>query len=154
MADPAAQLSSANRPRALRLHLWWTIALVVVAFGGAGLAVAADRPANPVQRPELTYRADLAAQPWVDQLARDLELVHQEGAQLSTDGRDVLGSLAALDMAGANAALGRGDATSVRIPTLTAALQDTVTRAYASIDRWRLGPVWAAVFDQIDGAIA
>src|SRR5688572_8461119 len=154
MADPAASPSPTKRPRALRLHLWWTMALVVVAFGGAGLAVAADRPANPLQRPELTYRADLAAQPWIDRLAGDLELVHEEGAQLSTDGRDVLGSLAALDMAGANAALGRGDATSVRIATLTAALQDTVTRAYESIDRWRLGPVWAAVFDQIDAAIA
>src|SRR5687768_17651190 len=150
MADPAAPVTSAARPRALRLHLGWTMAFVLVAFGGAGLAVAADRPGNPVQRPELTYRADLAAQPWIDRLARDLELVHQEGAQLSTDGRDVLGSLAALDMAGANAALGRGDATSARIATLTAALHDTVMRAYESIDRWRLGPVWADVFDQLD----
>jgi hypothetical protein len=128
--------------------------LVLVALGGAGLAVAADRPGNPVLRPELTYRADLAAQPWVDQLARDLDLVAGEGAQLSTHGRDVLGSLAALDVDAANAALGRGDATAARIATLTATLHDTAARAYESIDRWRLGPLWANVFDQIDAAIA
>lgn len=153
MAAPAAP-SSAERPRTLRLHLWWTMVLVLVALGGAGLAVAADRPGNPVQRPELTYRADNAAQPWVEHLAGDLGLVADEGAQLSADGRDVLGSLASLDVAGANAALGRGDATSARIATLTAALHDTVTRAYESIDRWRLGPLWADVFNQIDAAIA
>jgi hypothetical protein len=128
--------------------------LVLAALGGAGLAVAADRPGNPVQRPELTYRADNAAQPWVEHLAGDLDLVANEGAQLSTDGRDLLGSLASLDLTGANAALRMGDETSARIATLTAALQDTATRAYQSIDRWRLGPLWADVFNQIDAAIA
>jgi hypothetical protein len=128
--------------------------LVLAALGGAGLAVAADRPGNPVQRPELTYRADQAAQPWVDHLAGDLGLVHDEGAQLSTDGRDVLGSLTSLDMVGANAALARGDATSARIATLTAGMHDTVARAHAAIDYWRLGPLWADVFDQIDAAVA
>jgi hypothetical protein len=57
-------------------------------------------------------------------------------------------------MVGANAALGRGDETSASIATLTAALHDTATRAYQAIDRWRLGPLWADVFDQIDAAIA
>lgn len=154
MANPAAPLSSGDGPRTLQLHLWWTTVLVLAALGGAGLAVAADRPGNPVQRPELTYRADLAAQPWIDHLAGDLDLVQKEGAQLSTDGRDVLGSLAALDIEGANAALGRGEETAARIATVTAGLHDTVTRAYHSIDRWRLGPLWADVFDQIDAAIA
>jgi hypothetical protein len=128
--------------------------LVLAALGGAGLAVAADRPGNPVQRPELTYRADQAAQPWVDHLAGDLAVVHDEGAQLSTDGRDVLGALSSLDMAAANAALARGDETSGRIATLTAGLHDTVERAHAAVDYWRLGPLWADVFDQIDAAIA
>lgn len=154
MAAPSAPVPSAEKPRTLRLHLWWTMVLVLAALGGAGLAVAADRPGNPVQRPELTYRADNAAQPWVDHLAGDLDLVHTEGAQLSTDGRDVLGSLAALDIDGANAALARGDASSTRIATLTAGLQDTVARAYESIDRWRLGPLWLDVFNQIDVATA
>ena len=143
-----------ERPRTLRLHLWWTMVLVLAALGGAGLAVAADRPGNPVQRPELTYRADQAAQPWVDHLAGDLGLVRDEGAQLSTDGRDVLGSLSSLDMGAANAALAAGDETSARIATLTAGLKDTVARADAAVDYWRLGPLWADVFDQIDAAIA
>jgi hypothetical protein len=127
--------------------------LVLTALGGAGLAVAADRPGNPVQRPELTYRADGAAQPWIDHLAGDLGLVQAEGTQLSTSGRDVLGSLAALDMDGANAALARGDEAAARMATLTAGLRDTVTRAFQSVDRWRLGPLWANVFDDIDAAI-
>ena len=121
---------AADRPRTLPLHLWWTTVLVLAALGGAGLAVAADRPGNPVQRPELTYRADLAAQPWVDHLRGDLELMATQGAQLSTDGRDVLGALASLDLDGANAALRMGEATSAGIATLSAALHDTITRAY------------------------
>lgn len=154
MARPAAPVQSADKPRTLRLHLWWTMVLVLAALGGAGLAVAADRPGNPVQRPELTYRADQAAQPWVDHLAGDLALMQDDGAQLSTDGRDVLGSLTSLDMAGANAALARGDETSARIATLTAGLRDTGERAHAAVDYWRLSPLWADVFDQIDAAIA
>lgn len=147
--DPVAE-----RPRTLRLHLWWTMVLVLAALGGAGLAVAADRPGNPVQRPELTYRADQAAQPWIDHLEGDLDLVHDEGTQLSIDGRDVLGSLTSLDMDAANAALRMGDETSARIATLTAGLRDTAGRAHDAIDYWRLGPLWADVFDQIDAAIA
>ena len=143
----------AEKPRTLRLHLWWTMVLVLAALGGAGLAVAADRPGNPVQRPELTYRADQAAQPWVDHLAGDLDLVRDEGAQLSTDGRAVLGSLSSLDMDATNAALARGDETSARIATLTAGQHDTLERALAAVDYWRLGPLWADVFDQIDAAI-
>jgi hypothetical protein len=153
-AAPVASGSSAQRPRTLRLHLWWTSVLVLAALGGAGLAVAADRPGNPVQRPELTYRADQAVQPWIDHLAGDLDLVHGEGTQLSTDGRDVLGTLSSLDLDGANAALGRGAETSARIATMTAGLHDTVTRAHAAVDYWRLSPLWADVFDQIDAAIA
>lgn len=153
MAASDAPLSTAGRPRTLRLHLWWTMVLVLTALGGAGLAVAADRPGNPVQRPELTYRADSDAQSWIDHLAGDLGLVQTEGTQLSTNGRDVLGSLAALDVDGANAALARGDEMAARMATLAAGMRDTVTRAYQSIDRWRLGPLWSNVFAEIDAAV-
>jgi hypothetical protein len=154
MAASPAPRSLAHRLRTLGVQLWWTMVLVLTAVGGAGLAVAADRPANPVQRPELSYRADQAAQPWADRLAGDLGLLHDEGAQLSTAGRDVLGSLAALDLDAANAALGRGDTASARIATLTAGLHDTVIRAHEVVDYWRLGSLWADTFDHIDAAIA
>ncbi|MEA2676100.1 MAG: hypothetical protein QOJ81_241 [Chloroflexota bacterium] len=153
MAAPAS-LSSADKPRTLRLHLWWTMVLVLASLGGAGLAVAADRPGNPVQRPELTYRADMAAQPWVDHLFGDLGAVRDDGTELSSNGRDVLGSLSSLDLDGANAALARGDQTSAAIAMLINGLHDTVSRAHGAVDMWRLGPLWADVFNQIDAAIA
>lgn len=153
MVTPAAPLSPAPSPRALRLHLWWTMVLVLAALGGAGLAVAADRPGNPVQRPELTYRSDNAAQPWIDHIAGDLGAVHDDGAELSSAGRDVLGSLSSLDLEAANAALGRGDDVSAGIALVVAALHDTDARAHESVDRWRLGPLTANVFDHIDAAL-
>ena len=38
MADPAAGRDDYGQPRTLRLHLWWTLVLVLAALGGAGLA--------------------------------------------------------------------------------------------------------------------
>lgn len=152
-----AQIGS-NRPpeppRTLRLHLWWTLVLVLAALGGAGLAVAADRPGNPVARPELTYRADAAAQPWIDHMAADLDTVQADAADLATAGRNVLGSLQALDRDGAASAIAAGDQASVAIATLATGLRDTENRAHASIDHWRLGPTTTGLFDQIDTAIA
>src|SRR5437870_3159105 len=127
-------------PRTLRLHLWWTLVLVLAALGGAGLAVAADRPGNPVARPELTYRADQAAQPWIDHMAADLDTVQTQAADLATAGRNALGSLQALDRDGASSALSAGDQTAAQIATLAAGLRHAETRAHTSIDRWRIRP--------------
>lgn len=141
-------------PRTLRLHLWWTMVLVLAALGGAGLAVAADRPGNPVQRPELTYRADAAAQPWIDHMAADLDSANQDATELSSDGFKVLGSLQALDRDGANRGLAAGDQVSADLMNLVSGLRDTESRAHSSIDRWRLGSQTVSLFDQIDTAIA
>src|SRR3990170_3858634 len=86
--------------RSLQLHMWWTAVLVLTALGGAGLAVAADRQQNPVQRRELTRAADGRAQPWIDALAAQLEQLHGHGTDLSTAGRAVPGPLPAPDPAG------------------------------------------------------
>ena len=128
--------------------------LVLVALGGAGLAVAADRPGNPVQRPELTYRADAAAQLWIYQLAQGLDAVHNDATTLSTSGRDVLGTLQSLDLAGTNDALATGDQASADVVTLVAGLHDTLGRAHDAIDRWRLGPQTVGLFGQIETAIS
>ncbi len=141
-------------PRTLRLHLWWTMVLVLAALGGAGLAVAADRPGNPVQRPELTYRADTAAQPWIDHMAADLDSANQDATELSNSGFNVLGSLQALDRDGATSALRAGDQVAADMANLATGLRDTESRAHASIDRWRLGPQTVGLFDSIDAAIA
>jgi hypothetical protein len=126
----------------------------LAALGGAGLAVAADRPGNPVQRPELTYRADAAAQPWIDDLAQELETVHNDVTNLSSAGRDVLGALQSLDLAGADDALASGDQIAAEIETLVAGMHETLGRAHDAIDRWRLGPAMVSLFDQIEGAIS
>jgi hypothetical protein len=154
MTAPAAHATNPGQPRSLRLYLWWTVALVLIALGGAGLAVAADRPGNPVARPELTYRADAAAQPWIDRLAQALEAVHNDATTLSGAGRDVLGGLQALDLASVNAALDAGDRASADVETLVAGLHDIIGQARSSIDGWRLGPRTLGLFDQIDGAIS
>ena len=154
MAAPIAPPERSEPPRTLRLHLWWTMVLVLVALGGAGLAVAADRPGNPVQRPELTYRADADAQPWIDDMAADLDTVSTDASDLATDGLNALGSVAGLDRTTASTGLAAGDQAAAEIATLTSSLRDTETRAHASIDHWRLGPQTANLFDQIDIAIA
>ncbi|MEP7379618.1 MAG: hypothetical protein ABI725_08680 [Chloroflexota bacterium] len=154
MVDQVSASASDGPPRSLRLHLWWTTVLVLAALGGAGLAVAADRPGNPLLRPELTYRADTAAQPWIDHMATDLGSANEHAIDLSSHGLHVLGSLQALDPAGANSALTAGELTSADIANLVTGLRDTEARAHASIDRWRLGPQSVSLFDQIDTAIA
>ena len=145
---------STTPTRSLQLHMWWTAVLVLTALGGAGLAVAADRQQNPVQRPELTRAADGRAQPWIDALAAQLEQLHGHGTDLSTAGRAVLGQLQALDTAGANEALTAGDAAGREIDTFVAGLRDTRSQADAEIERWRLGPETGALLDQLDTAIA
>lgn len=143
-----------EQSRIPRLHLWWTMVLVLTALGGAGLAVAVDRPGNPVQRPELTYRADLAAQPWIDQLAQELDAAQADAASLSTAGLDVLNGLQTFDLQGANAALDSGDRTAAGIETRLLELHRILDEAHAATDRWRLGPVTASLFDQIGDAIS
>lgn len=154
MAAPLSVSASDGPPRTLRLHLWWTTVLVLAALGGAGLAVAADRPGNPVQRPELTYRADTAAQPWIDHMAVDLDAANSDATDLAADGRNVLDSLQALDRAAADQALAAGDKTAAHLSNLVAGLRDTESRAHTEIERWRLGPQAVSLFDQIDKAIA
>lgn len=154
MTAPATPATDPGQPRSLRLHLWWTLAFVVIALAGAGLAVAADRPGNPVARPELTYRADAAAQPWVDRLASGLDAVQNDATTLSSAGRDVLDGLQTLDLASANAAFVVGDQASADVETLVAGLHDTLDQAHSSVDRWRLGPKTLGLFVLVESAIS
>ena len=57
-----------------------TILLVLVALGGAGLAVAADRQQNATDRPEVTWAADNAAKPWLAQATTDLTTLSTDAA--------------------------------------------------------------------------
>ena len=139
--------------RSLQLHLWWTALLVLTALGGAGLAVAADRPGNPVQRPELTWAADNKARPWITALAEALSQVHDQATAMSSAGRDVLERLQTLDTAGATEALAAGDQASSEIDAFLVDLRDLQAHATAQVERWRLGPQMSGLFDDLDAAI-
>ena len=143
-----------TNPRSLQVHLWWTAMFVLVALGGAGLAVAADRHQNPVQRPELTWRSDVAAQAWIGLLATDLETVHGKVTDLSAAGRDALGRLQGLDVAGMEEALAAGEPVSSDIAIVVERLQGNSSSAAAQLPHWRLNANTMATFDLVDDAIA
>ncbi|MEX2547051.1 MAG: hypothetical protein WD830_04595, partial [Chloroflexota bacterium] len=140
------------RARSVRLRLWWTTLLVLIALGGAGLAVAADRPQNPLQRPELTWRADRNAQPWISALAEELALVDEDLQGLSDHGRAVLGRITALDLDPMNDALSAGDELAVELDSKLEHLVTLRNDALARIDEWRLGPAARDLIEQLSTA--
>jgi hypothetical protein len=139
--------------RRVVLRVWYSGLLVIAAIGGAGLAVAADRPQNPVQRPELTWRADVAAAPHIRALADDLALLQADVADLSRSGREALARLLADDQSGLAAALEAGDRASVGIAAAADELEAQRSRTDAEIERWRLGLTTRATLEQLDAAI-
>jgi hypothetical protein len=143
--------------RRLQLRLWWTALLVLCALGGAGLAVAADRPQNPVQRPELTWKADHEAAPWLNGMADKLATIDSEVANVSDAGRTVLGSLQSLAADDIAAAIADGDAAVAAVDDDVTALSTSARAAVTEIDASRLGPEaqaqLAAVQQAVDSAI-
>jgi len=123
------------------MRLWWTALLVLIALGGAGLAVAADRPQNPLERPELTWRADRAAQPWIQALADELALVDRDIVELSRHGRQVLSQLQALDLEPMRAAQAAGVEVSGGLTVTLERLSDVRQKALLAVDVARLGPL-------------
>lgn len=138
----------------LRRRLVWTAVLVVVCFGGAGLVTAVDRPHTEEQRPELSWTADRAAQPWLDQLLDRLEEVEPRVAALSNAGRRVLIGAAALQPSLLEEAIDLGHDES---RLLSQALSEvTAVRAAPppDLDTWRLGDARRDLLTRMDEAIA
>lgn len=138
--------------RSIRLRLWWTALLVLIALGGAGLAVAADRPQNPLTRPELTWRADRNAQAWIEALADELALVDQAIVDLSGRGRQVLSQLQALDIEKMRAARTEGVEINAAMEIAIERLSSTRSVALAGVDEWRLGPQARSLLEQLSSA--
>jgi len=122
------------------MRLWWTALLVLIALGGAGLAVAADRPQNPLQRPELTWRADRAAQPWIQALTDELTIVDRDVVEISRHGRQVLSQLQALDLEPMRSAQAAGDEIIGGLTVMLEHLSDVRQNALVALDVSRLGP--------------
>src|SRR6476620_7787218 len=96
------------RPRApirLRNRLAWTVVLVLIALGGAGLVSAADRPATDGGRPELTAQADALARPWFVPLAEQAREVATDVDTVNGSGRTILGLAPGVNDDQADAAL-------------------------------------------------
>lgn len=138
--------------RSVRVRMWSTALLVLIALGAAGLAVAADRPQNPAQRPELTWRADQQVRPRIQAMAEELALIDQDVVELSSAGRDVLGRLQALDRDGLNAALVSGDERSATTDAAVDRLLELRAETIAEIDEWRLGIPTRDLLDQLGAA--
>lgn len=136
----------------LLVRLWWTALLVLIALGGAGLVVAADRQHNALQRPELTWRADRAAQPWIQELADELAAVDRAIVDLSGHGRQALSHLQPLDLEQVRAALTAGDEISTGL--VVAIEQVSTLRAHAldAVDLSRLGPSTRSALEQLSSA--
>ena len=137
----------------MKMRVWSTTLLVLIALGGAGLAAAADRPHNALSRPELTWRADQRAEPWIDVLAHELALVEVRAAGLSRHGRDVLGRINALDVERMNEALAAGDLVFVELQPAIGRLLNVRDSGLAAVEEWRLGPPTRSRFDQLGSAV-
>jgi hypothetical protein len=90
-------------------RLWWIGVLLLAAIGGAGLTAEADAAHDSGARPELSWRADERARPWLDGLATRLAPVEQLAADLSAASSDLLVALQSLDAVAAAQALEAGD---------------------------------------------
>jgi hypothetical protein len=125
--------------------------LVLVACGGAGLAVHTEKPQDqaprsqlpgqtqgPVQRPELFSPADEELLPWVPALDERLAALDGRVTDLSSAATDLLGALFSLNPEAAVGAADAGDAAGAATAT---ALEDaTVLRDDAVAQEWRLSP--------------
>src|SRR5438046_7057648 len=89
-----------------------TILLVLIALGGAGLAVAADRQQNATDRPEMTWAADNAAKPWLAKATADLSALSGHAADLARAGRLTLGDVQGLSFDAMRTAVADGDGAS------------------------------------------
>jgi tetratricopeptide (TPR) repeat protein len=144
-------LLSATRTRR---QLVWTVLLVLIALGGAGLATAADREPTDAARPELTWRAEQLAQPWIESMAAQLHAVEEEVGNLSAAGRDALVRLPTLEQAAIEQAVADGDGTSRRLDDLVASLDDLRDRQLEVVDDSRLSQASRELLGSIDEAVA
>jgi hypothetical protein len=130
-----------------------TILLVLIALGGAGLAVAADRQQDAHGRPEVTWAADNAAKPWLASATTDLSALSGHAADLAKAGRQTLGSVQGLNFDAMRTAIEDGDAATNVVAADLQELTDDQRVARQTIDRWRLGPTTSAQFDAFDTAV-
>jgi hypothetical protein len=130
-----------------------TAALLLVALGGAGLAVAADLPHTDEYRPELTARADRLFEPWQARMAEQLNVANDALSELSRAGREILGDLYSQDVTTLEASLGRGAQLSSDAAAAREALLEVRLRQARELPDRRLGGPNRSLLAGVDQAI-
>jgi hypothetical protein len=150
--EPRGQRAPLRARDALLRPLWRGALLVLIAFGGAGLAVAVDRPQTSAQRPELSWRADQLARPWIDRLSAELGPLDGDIAALSEQAQSVLTSITSLELDRVETALSAGDEATTRVQTAANQLATDRDEALGSLDQWRLSDNARAALTSVSAA--
>ena len=138
-------------PIKLRNRLAWTVVLVLIALGGAGLVSAADRPATDDGRPELTAHADAIARPWLLSLAAGARDIVKDVDAVNDGGRTILGLDPGAGPDKVESALTAGDQASADLDAKLAALVAQRANVPAGLDPLRMGVANRNVLAAIDG---
>jgi hypothetical protein len=86
----------------------WFAAVILIAFGAAGLVAGVDHPAGTIGRAELTWDADRTVTPAMDSAARDIVALSAKVDELGEEGRRILMGLADRDLESVNAGIASG----------------------------------------------
>lgn len=143
-----------RRPIRLRERLAWTVVLVLIALGGAGLTTAADRPATDLGRPELTAHADALGRPWLATLAVQARAVSDEVDAVNESARQILSLEAGADPDQVDGALSSGDEARTKLDEALAALVDQRATVPVGLDPRRMGLVNRELLAAVDGVAA
>jgi hypothetical protein len=89
-------------------RILWLAAVVLVAFGSAGMVAGVDHPAGTVGRAELTWAGDQVVKPAMDAAAHDLVDLAGQVDQLASEGRRILVGLTDRDQDGITTGIANG----------------------------------------------
>lgn len=102
----------------------WTVAIIVIALGAAGIVAGMDGPPSGALRPELTYRGDALVTPELDKAQADLASVGVDVEALGTQARGALAALVGSELDTVDAAIAKGDELVASIHSRTTRLSD------------------------------
>jgi hypothetical protein len=138
-------------PIRLRNRLAWTVVLVLIALGGAGLVSAADRPATDAGRPELSAHADAIARSWLVSMAAQARVVADDVDAVNESGRTILGLDPSAGPDQLDAAVAAGDQASADLGPQLASLVGLRAATPSGLDPLRMGQANRVLLAAIDG---
>jgi hypothetical protein len=141
-------------PIPLHNRLAWTVVLVLIALGGAGLTTAADRPATDSGRPELTAHADALARPWLAPLAVQARAVAAAVDAVNESARRILSLSGGTNSDQLDGALSAGDEARAQLDHALAELVEQRAKVPAGLDERRMGLANRERLAAVDGVAA